>query len=413
MNYLDKAKELENELISDYKELHKRAETGFELPETVAYVKKRLDELGIVYTDCGKNGVIGYIGDKRAKESVLLRADMDALPIKEEADVDYKSESGAMHACGHDAHTAMLISAAKLLKESESELMGCVKLMFQPAEELLEGAKSMIENGVLEIPPVKAAIMLHLIVGTELQSGSVVISSGGVSAPSADYFRITVKGVGCHGSTPEKGRDPLAVACRALTALDEIKAKELALNERAVISVGSLHSGDAPNAIPEKAELTGSIRAYSENTREYIKQRINNIVSMLAGAFETQCEVDFYSGTPSLLNDEILSKSAYECAKELFTGDRVMTSEELGLQAQKQGKRSEGAGSEDFAYISREAPSLMIALAAGKASEGYKFPLHNSKVRFDTSAFKYGSALLAKIAIKMDKMPKNAAEKTL
>ena len=391
-------KEFENELISDYKELHKRAETGFELPETVAYVKRRLDELGIKYDDCGKNGIIGYIGDKKGKECILLRADMDALPIKEETDLDFKSESGAMHACGHDAHTAMLICAAKLLKETESELTGCVKLMFQPAEELLEGAKSMIENGVLESPPVKAAVMLHLIVGTELQSGSVVISSGGVSAPSADYFRITVKGVGCHGSTPEKGRDPLAVACRALTALDEIKAKELALNERAVITVGSLHSGDAPNAIPEKAELTGSIRAYSERTREYIKQRIKNTVSAIAGAFETQCEVDFYSGTPSLLNDENLSESVCEWAKELFAGDRVMTSDELWAEAQKQGKRSEGAGSEDFAYISREVPSLMIALAAGKASDGYKYPLHNAKTCFDTSAFKYGSAVLAQIA---------------
>jgi len=391
-------KEFENELISDYKELHKRAETGFELNETVAYVKKRLDELGIEYDDCGKNGIIGYIGDKKGKECILLRADMDALPIKEETDLDFKSESGAMHACGHDAHTAMLICAAKLLKETESELTGCVKLIFQPAEELLEGAKNMIENGVLESPPVKAAVMLHLIVGTELESGSVVISSGGVSAPSADYFRITVKGVGCHGSTPEKGRDPLAVACRALTALDEIKAKELALNERAVITVGSLHSGDAPNAIPEKAVFTGSIRAYSESTREYIKQRIKNTVSAIAGAFETQCEVDFYSGTPSLLNDEILSESVYKWAKELFAGDRVMTSDELWAEAQRQGKRSEGAGSEDFAYISREVPSLMIALAAGKASDGYKYPLHNAKTCFDTSAFKYGSALLAQIA---------------
>ena len=398
MDYLNKAKGIENEIQNDYLELHKRAEVGFELTETVAYVKNRLSELNIEYFECGKNGILGYIGDKNASECILLRADMDALPIKEEAKVGYKSESGAMHACGHDGHTAMLLGTAKILKQQESELTGCVKLLFQPAEELLEGANNMIENGALEAPTVKAAVMLHIIVGTELESGCAIISSGGVSAPSADYFRITVNGSGCHGSTPEKGRDPLAAVCRIVSALDVIKAKELAVSEKAVITVGKLCSGVAPNVIPDTATAEGSIRAYNEDTREYIRQRIKNIVKAFSGAFETQGDVDFYVGTPSLMNDSELSEKITEWANELLPKGYVKTSEELQREAKKNGKQSEGAGSEDFAYISRKVPSVMIGLASGKCSNGYIYPLHHPEMRLDTASLPYGSALLSKIA---------------
>ena len=397
---------LGRELINDYKELHKRAEVGFELTKTVEYVKGRLGELGVEYTDCGNNGIIGYIGDKKTENCILLRADMDALPIKEEADVDFKSPNGSMHACGHDAHTAMLLGAAKIIKDRESELKGCVKLLFQPAEELLEGAKNMIENGVLEAPAVKAAVMLHIIVGTELVSGSVVISSGGISAPSADYFRITVKGRGCHGSTPEKGRDPLAVACRLVTVFDEIKAKELTLSEKAVITVGKIISGTSPNVIPDTAVLEGSIRAHNEDTGKYIKDRMECMVKSFTGAFETEGEIEFFSGAPSLINDGELSDSIVKWARELLTEDYVKTSQELQREAEKTGRRSEGAGSEDFAYISRKVPSVMIALAAGKYSDGYKYPLHHPKMRIDTAALINGAKLLSEIAVKWIKCRK-------
>ena len=397
MGFLKEAKEIESEIVSDYRSLHKMPETGFDLIKTSAYVKSRLDEIGIEHSECGKNGIVALIGDRRDNGCMLLRADMDALPIKEEADVAFRSENCAMHACGHDAHTAMLLGAAKILKKHESELAGCVKLLFQPAEELLEGAKNMIEHGILENPRVDAAVMLHVIVGTELKSGSVIISSGGVSAPSADYFQITVKGQGCHGSTPDKGRDPLAVACRIVTALDEIKAKELPISERAVITVGCINSGNVPNVIPDSATIKGSVRAFNEDVRGYIKERINKIVSGIAGAFETEGKIDFYSGAPSLLNDEGLSNVVEALAKSTLSPELVKTSDLINREAERNSRKSEGAGSEDFAYISRSVPSVMIGIAAGNLKEGYIYPLHHPKVSFDEKAFVIGAALLAEI----------------
>lgn len=401
VEFFKEAKEIESEIISNYRSLHKIPETGFALNKTAAYVKCRLDEMGIEHSECGENGIVALIGNKRAHGCILLRADMDALPIREETNVGFKSENGAMHACGHDAHTAMLLGAAKILKKHESELVGCVKLVFQPAEELLEGAKNMIDSGVLENPKADAAVMLHVIVGTELKSGSVIISSGGVSAPSADYFQINVKGRGCHGSTPDKGRDPLAVACRIATALDEIKAKELSISEKAVITVGCLIAGNTPNVIPDSAVIKGSMRAFDEDTRRYIKERIGKIVSGIAGAFETEGVIDFYSGAPSLLNDERLSGAVEALANATLSPDLVKTSAELNREAERNGRKSEGAGSEDFAYISRKVPSVMIGIAAGSRNDGYTYPLHHPKVIFDEKAFVNGSALLAKIGAKL------------
>ena len=388
----------EKELITDYTELHKRAEYGFDLPKTVEYVTRRLNEIGVKNEPCGKNGIIGYIGDPKADKCILLRADMDALPIKECSSLPYSATGEFSHACGHDAHTAMLLCAAKILKEEENSLCGCVKLLFQPAEELLEGAKAMIDAGALDKPRVGAAIMLHLITATELESGSVVVSSEGVSAPSADYFRIKINGSACHGSTPEKGRDPISALCRIVTALDIIRARELSLSQAAVITVGTFSAGNAPNVIPEEAAVSGSIRAYSEEVREYIKERISAISSGIATALETESKVEFYAGAPTLLNDGKLSLAVEGWAKALLGKETVKTSDELYEAAKKSGKASQGAGSEDFAYISQRVPSIMVALAAGKASDGYKFPLHNEKTAFDTKSFKYGAALLSECA---------------
>lgn len=397
-----KAKEIENDIINDYKTLHACPEQGFELEKTVSYVKKRLTEMGIEHSNCGNNGIVALIGNKE-KDAVLLRADMDALPIKEESGVDFASENSNMHACGHDAHTAMLLGAAKLLKINESSITGCVKLLFQPAEEILSGAKNMVESGVLESPKVKKAFMMHVVVGTELESGSVIVSSEGVSAPAVDYFRIKIKGSGAHGSTPEKGKDPIAVLCRIVLALEEIKSKELSLAERAVITVGRIEAGSTANVIPDTAFAEGSLRAFGEDTRSYIRERINTLVSAFASAFETEGSVEYYCGAPALFNNSEMSEAVFEIAKKCRDGKGVYCSGELERQAEKNGQKSVGAGSEDFAYIAQTVPSVMVALSAGRHSDGYIYPLHHPKVKLDTSALIHGAVLYAQVGIELAK----------
>ena len=386
-----------NEIINDYRQLHKRAEVGFKLTKTVEYVKKRLDEIGVKYTKIGKGSITATIG--KGEKCILLRADMDALPIKEETSFEYACENGNMHACGHDAHTAMLICAAKMLKEDESLLKCTVKILFQAAEETLEGAKNAIESGAFENPKVSAAAMLHVVVGTEFEGGSVIVSSAGVSAPAVEYFRIKIKGIGAHGSTPEKSRDALALACRIVLALEEIKAKELGLNEKAVITVGSLVAGKSANVIPDTAKVQGSARAFRQDTMEYIKQRIENITTCYSQAYGLEATAEFYSGAPALENDGKMSEFAVKCAENTLGKDKTFTSKTVSEQAEKNGQKSVGAGSEDFAYIAKRVPSVMIALCAGKGSDGYTYPLHHPKFRLDESALEYGSKLLYAMAV--------------
>ena len=396
MDHLGMAMEIKEQTEKDYKALHQMAEVGFELHKTLDYVKNRLNTLGIENEKCGRGGIVGYIGTRSANKCVMLRADMDALPIKEKSGVPFASQTGAMHACGHDAHTAMLLSAAQILKKHESSVAGCVKLVFQGAEEQLSGAKDMIENGVLEDPRVSKAVMLHLLTGTELKSGSVIVSSEGVSAPAVAYFRITVNGKGCHGSTPENGKDPLLALCRTVAALDEIKSREIGMSDLAALTVGMIRSGEAPNAIPSLATADGSMRAFSKETFEYMKNRIKNIVSGITGAFETEGRVEFFSEAPTLINDGEMSAVASAELKKVLSDVTVTTSNEYKRTVGGKG----GSGSEDFAFFSIKVPSLMIGLCAGRKSEGYIYPLHHPSVRFDTAAFPYGVATLTALAIK-------------
>ena len=202
VDFLAEAAASQDTLISLRRQLHRTAGAGFDIPETLSIVQKELEKLGLAFQNCGKAGLVATITGKKPGKVFLLRADMDALPIREESGEDFASDNGCMHACGHDMHTAMLLTAAKLLKEHEDTLCGTVKLMFQPAEELLEGAKNMVESGVLNDPRPDAAMMVHVMTGTPFMPGTVVVSGPGESAPAADYFTINIQGVGCHGSSP-------------------------------------------------------------------------------------------------------------------------------------------------------------------------------------------------------------------
>lgn len=390
---LQEAKALQEEIKSHRLWLHTHAETGFDLTETKPYVKSTLTEMGYTVQECGKAGLVTTVG-KPGGKVLLLRADMDALPIAEEADVDFACKNGRMHACGHDMHTAMLLGAAKILKAHESELDGMVKLMFQPAEEIFEGSKDMIASGALENPRPDAALMIHVAAGMPLPAGTVVVSAPGVSAPAADYFTIRVHGKGCHGSAPQNGIDPLTAASHILIALQEIHARELSASGEAVLTIGTFHAGEAGNVIPDTATMGGTIRTYDEKTRAYLKERMTAIAKNVAEAFRASAEVSFGSGCPTLVNDKDLSEKVTGYLKDLLGANRAFTTAELSG-----GKPARGGGSEDFAYVSHEVPSLMLALAAGEPSKGYVYPQHHPKVKFDESVLSTGAAVFVDCAL--------------
>ncbi|MGN0327618.1 MAG: M20 family metallopeptidase [Lachnospira sp.] len=392
------ASELQDIIVSNRRFLHTHAETGFNLTETVAYVKKELEDMGYEPIECGKAGLVAIAGGKKEGKVFLIRGDMDALPIKEEADVDFPSENGCMHACGHDLHTSMMLGAARLLKKHEDEIEGTVKLMFQPAEEIFEGSKDMIESGLLKNPEVDAALMIHVMAGMPFSPGTVIVSAPGVSAPAADYFEIKVKGKGCHGSMPNNGIDPLNAAAHILIALQEIHARELAMSDQAVLTIGTFHGGTAANAIPDSVVMGGSIRTYDEETRSFIKTRMEEIASGVAGSFRAEAEISYGSGCPTLINDKDLSLSAEKYVKELLGNGQAFSVTELN--AMSGGKSSKSAGSEDFAYVSQEVPSIMLALAAGQPDKGYAYPQHHPKVKFDESVLSGGSAVYAYTAMR-------------
>ncbi len=396
---LQEARSYEDQLVQIRRYLHTHPETGFDLTETLAFVKKELTEMGYEPKECGKAGLTVLAGGKKPGKVFLIRGDMDALPIHEEADVDFPSMNENMHACGHDMHTTMMLGAARLLKAHEDEIEGTVKLDFQPAEEIFEGSHDMIEAGLLKNPDVDAALMIHVMAGMPMAAGTVVVSDGGVSAPAADYFKILVQGKGCHGSMPNNGVDPINAAAHIITALQEIHARELALVDEAVLTIGSIHGGTAPNVIPDTVELNGSIRTYDEDVRSFLKNRITEIAQTIATAFRAEAEVSFGSGCPTLVNDNDLSACATKYVKELLGPTKAFTAGQLNAMSGS-GKAPKAAGSEDFAYVSQKVPSIMLALAAGHPEKGYCYPQHHPKGKFDEEVLPGGSAVYAYTAMR-------------
>lgn len=387
-DFLKAAKRMKVQLITWRRFLHENAEVGFDTKRTADYIQDELNKMGYTAVKRGKFGVLASVGE--GARCFLLRADMDALPIKERAREPFACKKGNMHACGHDLHTAMLLGAARLLKAGEKELKGRVKLLFQAAEESLEGAKNAVQNGVLESPRVDAAMMIHVLTGVELPVGTAIVSSAGISAPAADYFTVELLGKGCHGSAPWKGVDATLVAAYLTVALQELPAREIPIGDPAVLTVGSLHAGETGNVIADRATLKGTLRAFDETRREEIKKRLREIATATAKTFRARASVHFDSGCPTLVNDGGVSAFIEGAAKKILKKNAVYTSAELSG-----GVKKESGGSEDFAYIAQEVPSVMVAVAAGEKGKGYDYPLHHPKVRFDENALPIGAALYA------------------
>jgi len=388
-DFLREAKEIFEEIKAHRRSLHQMAETGFALEKTKTYVINALKEMGAAWKECGKCGVVCTLG--KGERSFLLRADMDALPIREETGERFASKNGCMHACGHDLHTAMLLGAVRLLKKHEKELAGCVKCMFQPAEETLEGAQDMIKSGILENPKVQGAAMIHVMTGIPIETGTVIIADPGVSAPAAALFEVFVQGHGGHGASPESCIDPIYAAAQMIQTFSVIRAKELSTQSGAMLTIGAVTAGNAPNVIADHAVLRGSLRAYSEKERDFMLRRVREIAENTAQMHGAKATVTVLSSAPTLVNDGKMVDFAKETLRYVLGEKRVMDASQMG------GGRS--SGSEDFAAISHEVPSVMVALAAGQTEKGYSCGLHHPQTRFDEEALPYGAAALAGLAM--------------
>ena len=388
---LNDAQALQDELVSWRRALHRHPEVGFELPFTKEFVRQRLTEMGCAPAGCGRAGLVVVLG-KPGGKTILLRGDMDALPIAEQADVDYRSETdGRMHACGHDMHTAMMLGAARLLKQYEDRLEGQVKLMYQPAEEIFGGAHDMVQSGVLEDPHVDAAMMLHVTTGIPLPGGCLMVPDGGTGSASSDEFRIVVKGKGGHGAMPNLSVDPINVMVHIHLALQELHARELAPGDFLVITPGMLRAGEASNVIPDTAEMMGTIRAADVKMAGFAKKRLVEIAGATASMFRATAEVTFAKHCPPMIADDAMSKAARTYLTELL-GQAV-----LPLAP---GQSKVGGGSEDFAFVSVEVPTIGVFLGAGDAAQGYAYPQHHPKAVFDDAVLCRGTAAYAYFALR-------------
>lgn len=392
---IEEAKKMQDKMTEIRRELHKCPETGFDLVKTKEKVLKTLEEFGYEPQSMGKCGIVALAGGKKPGKTILLRADMDALPLREEAETDYKSlVDGKMHGCGHDMHTAMLLGAAKILKDHEDEICGTVKLEFQPAEEIFQGSPDMLASGLLEDPHVDAASMIHVTAGMPLPSGTVLVAGGGISSTSCEQYHITVKGKGGHGSTPHESIDPITAAAYIHIALQEINSRELDGNQFGIFTTGRFEAGKASNVIPDTAEMWGTIRTTDEGNKvgELIRKRMTEISKNVGAAFRCEVEVEFYDYCPCMKVDNDLAACTMKYMRDIFGDKAIDTSLISGGKA--------GGGSEDFAFVSHCVPTVSMFLVAGSSKDGYNYGQHHPKVRFDDSVLWCGAAAHVQTALR-------------
>jgi len=383
----DDCRQLETQLQSWRRTLHEQPEVGFDLLTTRAFVLARLREMGYAPRKVGRAGVAATAGGRRPGKVYLLRADMDALPINEESGEAFASRApGRMHACGHDLHTAMLLGAAKLLREHEDEIDGTVVLMFQPAEEIGQGAKDMIDAGVLGDPPVNAAMMLHVLTGAPVDVGALVLPAADSALSSIDQFEIRLQGRGAHGAMPQLARDPINAGCHIVLALQALSSREIDPNEPFVLTFGQFVAGSAGNIIPETALLTGTIRTLSAGCRSEVKKRFEEITAATAATFGVTAQISYTDCCPVLVNDPALVDSARRALSAAFGADGFLDAQNYGHG------RSRVGGSEDFAYVGEKVPVVRLLLGVGDARQGAVYGHHHPKAKFDDSVLWRGTA---------------------
>ncbi len=386
IDFLKEARKIEPEIIETRRQIHRRPELAYKEKATSKLVAEKLRSFGLeVRTGIGGTGVLGILRGPRKGGVVGLRADMDALPIEEMADVEFRSkEKGVMHACGHDTHVAMLLGTAKLLADHREDLAGIVKFFFQPAEEHggTGGAKPMIQEGVMENPKVDFVFGLHIV--GDVESG-VIAFRGGPTMAAPDSFEIRITGRGGHGAYPQHTIDPIYVAAQLIIALQGVSGRMIDPIQPIVISVGSIHSGTKENIIPDQAILHGTIRTLDEFTRKRAKAKVSEVAKGVCRAFGAKAEIEFEKDAyPVMVNDEKVTERAKNIVRKL-PGTRVKL---MALQL----------GGEDFSRFLHEAPGTFYFLGTKNPAKGCIYNNHSPRFKVDEDVLKFGTASLAQLA---------------
>ncbi|MBC6936388.1 MAG: amidohydrolase [Chloroflexi bacterium] len=379
---LERARGLQETMVAWRRDIHMHPEISFQEYRTARLVAEALHEMGIeAETGVGKTGVVGRLGEGRPV--IGIRADMDALPIHEANDVPYRSQTpGAMHACGHDAHTAILLGVARLLADMPDRPAGEIRFLFQPSEEDEDdegksGATRMIEDGAME--GVDAVIALHVASG--IPAGKIR-TGGGYASAAVDSFEAIITGEGCHGAYPQYGTDPIYILAQVINAVHGIRARRISPVRAAVISIGSVHGGDANNVIPDSVKINGTIRSFDEETRQKLWDELDRAMSV-ARALGGDYTLSIRRGYPAMYNDPGVSDLIEQVTIDLF-GEEHLYSEETGM------------GAEDFSYMTRLAPGAMFNL--GAKLDSVNRPHHSPIFDLDESVLHIGAAMLAETA---------------
>lgn len=372
---------MKEQLIQWRRALHRIPELGLELPDTSAFVRKALEDMGIPYqVSVGGSCVTALIGS--GPRCFLLRSDMDALPMKEESGLAFAAENGCMHACGHDMHATTLLGAASLLKRHENELKGQVKLLFQPGEETFNGAKAAVDEGVLENPKVDAAFAMHVF--SQIPAGTIAYGEHPMAAVFG--FKITLTGVGGHGSMPETCIDPINTGVHIYLALQELIARECPPDKEAALTIGQFAAGSASNIIPQRAVLQGTLRTFDPKVRDYLIRRIREVAKGVSDTYRTGMDFEVLCNVPSVENNPELNRRFVGCLKEMAP--------ELNLLP-----LFHVMGSEDFAFISEKVPSSYFAIGAAQENEGVLYGQHNPKVHFNEDVLPTAAAAYTCVAM--------------
>ncbi len=378
---------IHDRVIGWRRQIHAHPELGFQEHATSALVERELRSAGIATQRVATTGVVGLIEGARPGKTLALRADMDALPLQERSGEPFASVvPDVMHACGHDAHTAMLLGAAVSLAAQRSEIAGNVKFIFQPAEEGPGGAKPMIEAGVLESPHVDAAVMIHVL--PLLPSGVIGWRTGPMMA-SADEFRLRVLGRGGHAASPHLGVDTIPIAAEIVSALQRIASREVDPLESVVLAIGTIQGGYRSNIIADRTEITGTLRCFNEALRATIPHRIERIAHGICDAHGARCELDFEFGYPSVCNDARLAN---------LVADVVRQSADVRDVVELPAPRM---GAEDFAYFAQAVPGCMLRLGTAALGDENPAMLHSPEFRLEEDSLLAGVSVFRELALRL------------
>ncbi len=389
MKILEKALALLPQMVADRRHFHQNPELAFQEFETAKLVASRLETLGYkVRTGVGQTGVVGLAQGEAGQPVIMLRFDMDALPLAEANDVDYKSQTdGQMHACGHDAHTASGLAVAELIMRNRAEFPATIKLVFQPAEEIGSGAPAMIADGVLENPRPDYVLGMH--VWNEQPVGWVGLTAGPVMA-GCNELVIKIEGKGGHGGVPNTVKDPIVAAASVILSLQTIVSRNLSPFESAVLSIGSIHAGTVSNIIPPAVDILGTLRTYSTEGRDLVLQRAQEIVENVAAGMGCKGTFEDRGAMPPTINNPEVTKVALEASKTL--GIDLIVDENFHT-----------AGSEDMSFYLNEIPGMFMFVGSANAKEGKNFPHHHPRFDIDETCLPTGIALMLETAQRLIK----------